>query len=700
MRHCFSICLAALLALFAPRALAADSYVHIHIDGVINPIKARYVERALALAKQENASFLLISIDTPGGLVSSMEDITRGLTNSKIPIVGFVHPTTAQATSAGAFILLACDVVAMAPRTRVGAAHPVGGGAPLEGAMDDKATNSLASLAKSLAARRARPEGFGESIVRQSLSFTAEEAKSAGAVEIIATDLDDLLPKLDGRKIALDDRTLHTAGIREVPLPLSRTERLLDLIANPTLASIFMTLGVLGILYELSSPGVGMAGIVGVICLLLGLAAMSVLPLALGGFLLIAVGLVAIGLEVKIQTHGLLAVGGTAALILGALFLIDEASYFGGTQHVDWRIFAPFVAVTTAAFVIIATVALRARRNPFRTGVEAFVGKQGHAKSEFTQDGERFVGSVFVDGARWEASADEAIANNAGNRSGSGLERAHAAPGQGVEEGKRMMEETFMELLTGLGAVLVLVLIVLAKSVRIVNEYERGVVFRLGRVEQDNLKGPGLRILVPFVDRMLKVDLRTVTLDVPPQEVITKDNVTIKVNAVVYFNVMNPTDAVLKIANHFVATSLYAQTTLRNILGQHELDEILAERDKIGQALQRIIDEATDAWGVKVSAVEIKDIELPEVMRRAMARQAEAERERRAKVIAADGEFQASQKLFEAAQVLEGSKSALQLRYLQTLVEIGVENSTTIVFPLPLDLTAPFAQLLQKKLAS
>jgi regulator of protease activity HflC (stomatin/prohibitin superfamily) len=244
-----------------------------------------------------------------------------------------------------------------------------------------------------------------------------------------------------------------------------------------------------------------------------------------------------------------------------------------------------------------------------------------------------------------------------------------------------------MEALFGsMGFVLLVVGFLIVKSVRIVNEYERGVVFRLGRVSQGNLKGPGLRILVPFIDRMLKVDLRTVTFDVPPQEVITKDNVTIKVNAVIYFSVMNPIDAVLKIANHFTATSLYSQTTLRNVLGQHELDEILAEREKIGISLQRIIDEATDAWGVKVSAVEIKDIELPEVMRRAMARQAEAERERRAKIIAAEGEQQSSEKLAQAATVLATSPGALQLRYLQTLVEIGSENSTTVVFPLPLEL--------------
>ena len=241
------------------------------------------------------------------------------------------------------------------------------------------------------------------------------------------------------------------------------------------------------------------------------------------------------------------------------------------------------------------------------------------------------------------------------------------------------------------------VLLVIVKSVRVVNEYERGVLFRLGRVDPSNLKGPGLRLIWPFIDRMVRVDLRTVTHDVPPQEVITKDNVTIKVNAVIYFNVMNPIDAVIKIANHYVATSLYAQTTLRNILGQHELDEILAERDKIGASLQKIIDEATDAWGIKVSAVEIKDIELPDVMRRAMARQAEAERERRAKVIAADGEFQSSQKLHEAAQVLAQTPSAMQLRYLQTLVEIGVNNATTIVFPLPIELTSAFKGMLERQ---
>jgi regulator of protease activity HflC (stomatin/prohibitin superfamily) len=246
---------------------------------------------------------------------------------------------------------------------------------------------------------------------------------------------------------------------------------------------------------------------------------------------------------------------------------------------------------------------------------------------------------------------------------------------------------------------LVIVLVVVARCVRVVNEYERGVLFRLGRVSQETLKLPGLRLLLPVIDRMQKVDLRTVTFDVPAQEVITKDNVTIKVNAVIYFNVVNPVDAIIKVANFMTATSLYAQTSLRNILGQHELDQILAERETIGRALQHIIDQATDVWGIKVSAVEVKDIELPEEMRRAMAKQAEAERERRAKIIAAEGEQQAAQKLHEAAVILEQTSAALQLRYLQTLVEIGVERNTTIVFPLPIDMMSAFQDMMRKRSA-
>ena len=236
--------------------------------------------------------------------------------------------------------------------------------------------------------------------------------------------------------------------------------------------------------------------------------------------------------------------------------------------------------------------------------------------------------------------------------------------------------------------VLVIALVALFSSLRIANEYERGVVFRLGRLIA--LKGPGLFFIIPFgVDRLVKIDLRTITLEVPPQEIITNDNVTAKVNAVIYFQVVDARRAVTQVLNYINATSQISQTTLRAALGQSTLDELLANREKINQNLQRIIDEQTEPWGIKVAVVEIKDVELPANMQRAMAKQAEAEREKRAKIINADGEFQASQTLANAAQVISTQQGALQLRFLQTLVEIGVEKNTTIVLPIPIELIAP-----------
>jgi regulator of protease activity HflC (stomatin/prohibitin superfamily) len=235
--------------------------------------------------------------------------------------------------------------------------------------------------------------------------------------------------------------------------------------------------------------------------------------------------------------------------------------------------------------------------------------------------------------------------------------------------------------------VLILVFI-LSQVVKILNEYERGVIFRLGRLIAS--KGPGIILLIPLIDKLQRLSLRLVTLDVPPQDVITKDNVSLKVNAVVYYRIMDPNKAVVEIADYAYATSQLAQTTLRSICGQAELDELLAERDKIGLRLQEILDKDTDPWGIKVSKVEIKHIDLPPEMQRAMAKQAEAERERRAKVIHAEGEFQASQKLSEAAVIISKDSTALQLRYLQTLSEISTENNSTILFPIPIDLFKPF----------
>src|SRR3954467_6637297 len=251
--------------------------------------------------------------------------------------------------------------------------------------------------------------------------------------------------------------------------------------------------------------------------------------------------------------------------------------------------------------------------------------------------------------------------------------------------------------------VLFLVVLFLISAIKVAREYERGIVFRLGRLFPEP-KGPGLFLLIPVVDRMVKVDLRTITLNIPPQEVITKDNVPVRVNAVAYFRIVAPKEAIVQVENFMVATSQKAQTTLRSVLGQHVLDELLSEREKINAILQEIIDEATGPWGIKVSAVEVKDVEIPAGMQRAMARQAEAEREwrgagggkeeagreRRAKVINAEGEFQASERLKDAALVIEAHPIALQLRYLQTLLELGSSQATPIVFPAPIDLFKPF----------
>jgi regulator of protease activity HflC (stomatin/prohibitin superfamily) len=231
-------------------------------------------------------------------------------------------------------------------------------------------------------------------------------------------------------------------------------------------------------------------------------------------------------------------------------------------------------------------------------------------------------------------------------------------------------------------------LIAIGSSVRILREYERGVIFRLGRLIAQ--KGPGLIFLIPFVDRMVKVDLRTVTLNIPPQEVITRDNVPAGVNAVAYFRVVDPQKAIVEVENFLVATSQISQTALRSVLGKAEFDQLLSDRERLNEELQKIIDESTEPWGVKVTAVEIKDVEIPEQMQRAIARQAEAERERRAKIINSEGEFQAAQKLTDAADIISTNPASLQLRYLQTLLEIGSNQNTTVVFPLPMDVLEPF----------
>jgi regulator of protease activity HflC (stomatin/prohibitin superfamily) len=251
--------------------------------------------------------------------------------------------------------------------------------------------------------------------------------------------------------------------------------------------------------------------------------------------------------------------------------------------------------------------------------------------------------------------------------------------------------ENILTLTPCVGFIGFIILMILFSAIKVVQEYERGVIFRLGRFV--GAKGPGLFFIIPFIDKMQKVDLRTVTMDVPSQEVISRDNVTIKVNAVVYFRVLDPGNAIIQVEDYRRATWMIAQTTLRNVIGQSELDDLLAHRERINDQLQHIIDEQTEPWGIKVSIVEVKDVELPATMQRAMAKQAEAEREKRAKIIHAEGEFSAAKQLVEAAHLIAKQPATLQLRYLQTLTEIAVEKNSTIVFPLPLDMISVFQKL-------
>jgi regulator of protease activity HflC (stomatin/prohibitin superfamily) len=251
------------------------------------------------------------------------------------------------------------------------------------------------------------------------------------------------------------------------------------------------------------------------------------------------------------------------------------------------------------------------------------------------------------------------------------------------------MSELLGFLFSGVGIAIIFLIIILLAAIKIVQEYERGVIFRLGRLQ--GAKGPGIFFIIPLIDRMVKVDLRVVTLDIPTQEAITRDNVTVSVNAVAYFRVLDPCDAIVQVEDYQKATWQIAQTSLRSVLGQSDLDELLIHRDQINQKLQQIVDEATEPWGIKVSIVEVKDVELPATMKRAMARQAEAEREKRAKIIHAEGEFSAAQQLQEAAGVISKQPGALQLRYLQTLTEIAVEKNSTIIFPVPIEFLNAFA---------
>ena len=624
----------------------------------------------------------MILLDTPGGLVSSMEDIVKAELASPVPVIVYVSPEGASATSAGAFIAQAGDLLAMAPQTTIGSSTPVGsGGENLPADLREKAIEKLSAQLRGLARDHGRNPDVGERAVRSGDSWTAEEALDENVIDLIAPDLATLLNEADGRTTKPKGLVLETANADVTLAELSLWQQILDLLIDPNVIFVMVSIGLIGIVVELWNPGMIFPGTVGAISLIISLFAAQVLPVNWAGFLLMLLAAVFIGAEPFVASHGALTVAGAVCFVLGGP--------------------AALRAVRRRLRGVAAAADRRRRdaggpdgagRRQDRAGAgEPRRGRPEHDRRDERRRPERGAG---VRERRALARADRGRRAAAPGRRGRGRAdgRAGARRASARRVGsRRPRRKDSMAFLILIGAAAFLLLIFLSAAIKVAREYERGVVFRLGRLLQPP-KGPGLFLLIPVIDRMVRVDLRTITLNVPPQEVITKDNVPVRVNAVAYFRIVDPSAAIVQVENFMVATSQIAQTTLRSVLGQHLLDELLSERDKINAILQQIIDEATAPWGIKVSIVEVKDVEIPAGMQRAMARQAEAERERRAKVIAAEGEFQASERLKDAALVMADTPIALQLRYLQTLLELGPSASTTIVFPAPIDLFRPFIE--------
>ncbi len=384
----------------------ARSFVHVRVEGVINPITARHVARAVDRAEREQAEFLLLTLDTPGGLVASMQEIVAKLSNSRVPVVGFTEPRSAQATSAGAFVLLATDIAAMAPGTRVGSAHPVADGKALDDVLDKKATNSLTALIQSLAERRGRPVDLARSMVTESISFTAEEAKEKKLVELLAANQAELLRALDGREIRPGKR-LSTRGLTAVEVPLTFVDRVLDRIADPSVTSLLISLGTLAIVYELATAGVGAGGAIGAVLLVLGLLGSSVLPIEMSAVALFVIGVLSLALEVKLPTHGVLGGAGLVGMVLAAALMVDSDAYFGGARIVNLWLLGPIIVAAGVAMLLLGRVTRRALSEPFQTGSEALVGRLGTARESFGKALSSELGQVMVDGARWQAETLE-----------------------------------------------------------------------------------------------------------------------------------------------------------------------------------------------------------------------------------------------------------------------------------------------------
>ena len=683
---------AALLSVAGP-AFAAQPVSLIELDSAITPVTVRLLAGAIDRAQAEGSQALIVQLNTPGGLERSMRSMVQSILGSPIPVIVYVAPAGARAASAGVFITMAAHVAAMAPATNIGAAHPVavGGGGDKE--MIKKVENDAAAFARTIATERGRNAEWAEKAVRSSVSATEREAVKLKIVDLVAESVPDLLAKIDGRtvKTVRGQVTLATRDASVKTIEVRFRDRFLALISDPNIAYLLMMAGMLGIFFELSNPGAILPGVIGGICLILAFYAFQSLPVNWAGLLLLLFGVVLLIAEIKVVSHGVLAIGGVVAMLIGSLMLYDSPETTG--IRLSWYVMIPAVGTTAGAGLLRgvhghprALPALRDRR--IRHGGAARGGAVGPGARGAGDDRRRAVAGGVPGRHRGGGRA----------RQGRGHRRPHA---QGHQVGAAPLALSGgphmegIQFLFGVIPVAIILLYIFFSSFRILREYERGVIFRFGRRTNAIFNpggdgtGPGLVLLIPFIDKMVKVSLRTITMDVPPQDVITRDNVSVKVNAVIFFRVLDAAKAVISVEDYLYATSQMAQTTLRSVLGQQEMDDLLASREKINEELTRIIDQHTSPWGVKVAAVEVKNVDLPQDMQRAMSKQAEAERERRAKVINAEGEFQAAAKLGEAAEVLMRFPIAVQLRYLQTMREVASERNTTTFFPLPLDLFTP-----------
>ena len=432
----------------------------------------------------------------------------------------------------------------------------------------------------------------------------------------------------------------------------------------------------IGLTVELWNPGAILPGVAGGLSLLLAFFAFQILPVNTSGLLLIAFGLALLILELKVPSFGALGVGGAASLMIGSLMLTRDVP----GVSLGLGLIVPAVLTVAGIVLLLGRLALAAHRQPASTGADALLGQHGahaHGGLGRSRTGRRPRRNL----ARHERHPDR------GGQNGSDPRPQRADAHRRTRRNAHSRRRSRMENLTisPLLVIAVIVVLYVLTSIQILPEYERGVIFRLGKLLPAP-KGPGVVLVFRPIDRIVRISLRTVVHDVPPQDIITRDNVSVKVNAVVFFRVVDAPRAVVEVENYIYATSQLAQTTLRSVLGQAELDDLLAERDRLNQQLQQILDHQTDPWGIKVSAVEVKHVDLPENMQRAMGRQAEAEREKRAKIIHAEGELIASDKLAQAAAIIDREPAAITLRYLQTLTEIGAEKNSTIIFPLPIEM--------------